>query len=150
MEKKLSSNNNTFKKTLQITQESKNQNKNKSSFTEQDSLVLLQKSLLFFFPFHIFFAILRVFALVMLFFFMVYCRYDASTLLKLLQEVASHDRWKINWNELVKNTSTGILSAKEYQMLWRHLAYGHSLIDADFEDDDLPLVSIFCFSIFKL
>jgi hypothetical protein len=68
MEKKLSSNNNTFKKTLQITQESKNQNKNKSSFTEQDSLVLLQKSLLFFFPFHIFFAILRVFALVMLFF----------------------------------------------------------------------------------
>jgi hypothetical protein len=63
----------------------------------------------------------------------------------LLQEVASHDRWKINWNELVKKTSTGILSAKEYQMLWRHLAYGHSLIDADFEDDDLPLVSIFLF-----
>ncbi|CAJ2652209.1 unnamed protein product [Trifolium pratense] len=108
MERKHSSNNNTFKKTLQITQEGKNQNKNKSSFTEQDSLVLLQK-------------------------------YDASTLLKLLQEVASHDRWKINWNEMVKKTSTGISSAKEYQMLWRHLAYGHSLIDADFEDDDLPL-----------
>jgi hypothetical protein len=69
MEKKLSSNNNTFKKTLQITQESKNQNKNKSSFSEQESLVLLQKSLSYSFsPFHIFLAILRVFALVMLFF----------------------------------------------------------------------------------
>lgn len=36
---------------------------------------------------------------------------------------------KIDWNALVKKTTTGISSAREYQMLWRHLAYRDSLID---------------------
>lgn len=68
------------------------------------------------------------------------CRYDASTVLTLLQEVASHPNWKMNWKELVEKTSTGISSAKEYQMLWRHLAYGHPLIHEEFEDGAPPLV----------
>ncbi|CAK8537647.1 unnamed protein product [Lathyrus sativus] len=94
--------NSSFKKTLQIRN---NQNKNKPSFTKEDSAILLKK-------------------------------YDAKTVLKLLQEVASNAGWKINWKEMVKKSSTGISSVREYRILWRHLAYGHSLIDDDFQDLD--------------
>ncbi|XP_004490489.3 uncharacterized protein [Cicer arietinum] len=104
----------TLKETMKRKQQSKNQN-NKLSFTEEDSLFLLEK-------------------------------YDASTVLKLLQEIANHAHWKINWNELVNKSSTGISSAKEYRILWRHLAYGYPLIDDYFEnqysspmDDDSDL-----------
>ncbi|XP_041993780.1 uncharacterized protein LOC121744332 isoform X1 [Salvia splendens] len=38
---------------------------------------------------------------------------------------------------MVKNTRTGISNAREYQMLWRHLAYGHDL--ADQLEDSNPL-----------
>ncbi|KAJ0231541.1 Homeodomain-like superfamily protein [Hirschfeldia incana] len=38
---------------------------------------------------------------------------------------------KMDWNELVKKTSTGITSAREYQLLWRHLAYRDSLLPTD-------------------
>ncbi|XP_058744640.1 uncharacterized protein LOC131617349 [Vicia villosa] len=95
-------NTNSFKKTLQVRT---NQNKNKPSFTKEDSAILLKK-------------------------------YDARTVLKLLQEVASNAGWKINWKELVKKSSTGISSVEEYRILWRHLAYGDSLIDDDFQDLD--------------
>lgn len=71
-------------------------------------------------------------------------RYDASTVLKLLQEIANHAHWKINWNELVNKSSTGISSAKEYRILWRHLAYGYPLIDDYFENQySSPMVCIY-------
>ncbi|RDY10445.1 hypothetical protein CR513_05028, partial [Mucuna pruriens] len=66
-------------------------------------------------------------------------RYEARTVLTLLQELANYPRSKFNWNELVAKTSTGISDAREYRMLWRHLAYGHSftgnLEDAQSDDD---------------
>ncbi|ANM58990.1 Homeodomain-like superfamily protein [Arabidopsis thaliana] len=67
-------------------------------------------------------------------------RYDTVTILKLLQEMAYYAEAKMNWNELVKKTSTGITSAREYQLLWRHLAYRDSLVpvgnNARVLDDD--------------
>ncbi|XP_027355429.1 uncharacterized protein LOC113865219 [Abrus precatorius] len=66
-------------------------------------------------------------------------RYDATTVLALLQEVAAHcPNSKIDWNELVKKTSTGISNAREYQMLWRHLAYREALPE-NFDDGVEPL-----------
>ncbi|KAF8098323.1 hypothetical protein N665_0269s0047 [Sinapis alba] len=67
-------------------------------------------------------------------------RYDTMTILKLLQEMAYYAERKMDWNELVKKTSTGITSAREYQLLWRHLAYRDSLLPMDdtalLQDDD--------------
>ncbi|CAJ1971670.1 unnamed protein product [Sphenostylis stenocarpa] len=67
-------------------------------------------------------------------------RYDAQTVLTLLQELSNYPHLKFNWSDLVAKTSTGISNAREYQMLWRHLAYGHSMeiLDHDaqpLEDD---------------
>ncbi|KAG7585324.1 SANT/Myb domain [Arabidopsis thaliana x Arabidopsis arenosa] len=58
-------------------------------------------------------------------------RYDTMTILKLLQEMAYYAESKMDWNELVKKTSTGITNAREYQLLWRHLAYRDSLVPVD-------------------
>ncbi|KAK4435686.1 hypothetical protein Salat_0732100 [Sesamum alatum] len=71
-------------------------------------------------------------------------RYSVNTVLALLQEVAQVAGEKIDWHEMVKNTATGISGAREYQMLWRHLAYGETLIDqfdhdANLMDDDSDL-----------
>ncbi|XP_073131879.1 uncharacterized protein [Henckelia pumila] len=71
-------------------------------------------------------------------------RYSVEMVLTLLQEVERVAGDKIDWNELVKNTATGISCAREYQMLWRHLAYGNDLedeLDSDAEllDDDSDL-----------
>lgn len=65
-------------------------------------------------------------------------RYTANTILALLQEVVHYEGAKIDWNEIVKNTSTGISSAREYQILWRHLAYRHQLLEK-LEDGAEPL-----------
>ncbi|GLT60601.1 hypothetical protein SLA2020_333600 [Shorea laevis] len=65
-------------------------------------------------------------------------RYTATTLLALLQEVAQSVDVKLNWEELVKKTSTGISNAREYQMLWRHLAYREGLPEK-LEDGAEPL-----------
>ncbi|KAJ8551119.1 hypothetical protein K7X08_000489 [Anisodus acutangulus] len=56
-------------------------------------------------------------------------RYDAMTVLTLLQEVGQVKDVKIDWNELVKKTTTGITNAREYQMVWHHLAYHKGLLD---------------------
>ncbi|KAB2628760.1 hypothetical protein D8674_033555 [Pyrus ussuriensis x Pyrus communis] len=56
-------------------------------------------------------------------------RYAPTTVLALLQEVANSPEGKIDWNRLVAKTSTGISNAREYQMLWRHLAYREALLD---------------------
>ncbi|TKY56336.1 Telomeric repeat-binding factor 1 [Spatholobus suberectus] len=71
-------------------------------------------------------------------------RYDARTVLTLLQELANYPHSKFDWNELAAKTSTGISDAREYQMLWRNLAYGHSFTenfdnDAQLMDDDSDL-----------
>eukprot|EP01018_Ginkgo_biloba_P034097 Gb_06202 [translate_table: standard] len=65
-------------------------------------------------------------------------RYSATTVLALFQEVAKCASAKIDWNSLVKNTATGITNAREYQMLWRHLAYRKKLAEK-YEDDAQPL-----------
>lgn len=67
-------------------------------------------------------------------------RYSPATVLTLLQEVANFPGAKIDWHGLVKKTSTGISNAREYQMLWRHLAYRNTLLDR-LEDVAEPLVS---------
>ncbi|XP_073300130.1 uncharacterized protein [Primulina huaijiensis] len=64
--------------------------------------------------------------------------YSVETVLALLQEVAQVPEDKIDWNAMVKNTATGISNAKEYQVLWRHLAYGQNLID-QLDDDENPM-----------
>ncbi|KAK4389038.1 hypothetical protein Sango_2240800 [Sesamum angolense] len=69
---------------------------------------------------------------------------DVSTLLERYSVWAQVAGEKIDWHEMVKNTATGISGAREYQMLWRHLAYGETLIDqfdhdADLMDDDSDL-----------
>ncbi|XP_016452874.1 uncharacterized protein LOC107777378 isoform X2 [Nicotiana tabacum] len=66
-------------------------------------------------------------------------RYTAMTVLTVLQEVSQVQDVKIDWNELVKKTTTGITNAREYQMLWRHLAYHHGLLDKFDDDSAQPL-----------
>lgn len=51
---------------------------------------------------------------------------------------------KMDWNELVKKTTTGITNAREFQMLWRHLSYRDPLLPL-VEDDAQPLVLFFFF-----
>ncbi|XP_074558169.1 uncharacterized protein LOC141814066 [Curcuma longa] len=70
--------------------------------------------------------------------FIVSQRYSPSTILTLLQEVDQVAKAKMDWNALVKNTATGITNAREYQMLWRHLAYRHTLLD-NIEEGAEPL-----------
>lgn len=65
-------------------------------------------------------------------------RYTATTVLALLQEVALSPDANIDWNTLVQKTSTGISNVREYQMLWRHLAYRHALLEK-LEDEAQPL-----------
>lgn len=62
-------------------------------------------------------------------------------MLALLQEVAVVAEKKIDWKAMVKNTTTGISNPREYQMLWRHIAYRDDLIDLLNTAVD-PLVSI--------
>ena len=65
-------------------------------------------------------------------------------MLTLLQEVGQVNGSKIDWNDLVKKTATGITSAREYQMVWRHLAYRKVLLDK-FDDNAQPMVSPNCY-----
>ncbi|CAN4115179.1 unnamed protein product [Withania somnifera] len=65
-------------------------------------------------------------------------RYSATTVLGMLQEVGQVADEKIDWNALARNSTTGITNAREYQMLWRHLAYSHVLLDK-LDDGAQPL-----------
>ncbi|KAH0736431.1 hypothetical protein KY285_012138 [Solanum tuberosum] len=65
-------------------------------------------------------------------------RYSVSTVLAILQEVGQVADEKIDWNAMVRKSATGITNAREYQMLWRHLAYRHGLVDK-FDDEAQPL-----------
>ncbi|KVI06769.1 Homeodomain-like protein, partial [Cynara cardunculus var. scolymus] len=64
--------------------------------------------------------------------------HTATTVLALLQEVAQVQDAKIDWNALVKRTTTGITNPREYQMLWRHLAYRDPLVE-NLEEEAKPL-----------
>lgn len=68
-------------------------------------------------------------------------RYSVRTILTLLREVAQVSEVRIDWDKLVKNSSTGISNAREYQMLWRHLAYRHTLLE-NMDCLTGPLVSV--------
>ncbi|KAK3154326.1 hypothetical protein QOZ80_2BG0189100 [Eleusine coracana subsp. coracana] len=58
-------------------------------------------------------------------------RYAPATILTALQEVAQHaEGRRIDWKALVGKSATGITSAREYQMLWRHFAYQHELAES--------------------
>ncbi|TMW91732.1 hypothetical protein EJD97_013963 [Solanum chilense] len=65
-------------------------------------------------------------------------RYSVSTVLAILREVGQVADEKIDWNVMVRKSTTGITNAREYQMLWRHLAYRHGLVDK-FDDEAQPL-----------
>jgi len=68
------------------------------------------------------------------------CRYAPGTILTALQEVAQHaEGRRIDWKAVVGKSATGITSAREYQMLWRHFAYHHDLEDS-VDAGDQPLV----------
>ena len=72
-----------------------------------------------------------------------FCRYSITTILNLLKEVAHHaSSPKMDWDALVKDTCTGISSAREYQMLWRHIAYQTPLLEK-LESGSEPLVGLF-------
>jgi hypothetical protein len=120
--------------------------KHKVSISEEDTSTLLQRSHLSP-PFFSFFFQYGIFWWCWIVGLMRGCvilgRYTATTVLALLQEVAHCADAKIDWEALVRNTSTGISDAREYQMLWRHLAYRHALLD-EFEDGAQPLVSLIC------
>ncbi|PWZ40432.1 putative protein phosphatase 2C 48 [Zea mays] len=66
-------------------------------------------------------------------------RYHPGMILTALQEVAQHtDGRRIDWTAVVAKSTTGITSARKYQMLWRHFAYHHD-IDESVDAYDQPL-----------
>ncbi|KAF5807798.1 putative transcription factor MYB-related family [Helianthus annuus] len=65
-------------------------------------------------------------------------RYSPTTILTLLHEVAQVQDVKIDWNALIKHTKTGITNPREYQILWRHLAYCDPLLET-LEKDTQPV-----------
>lgn len=66
------------------------------------------------------------------------------TILTLLREVAQVSGVRIDWDKLVENTSTGISDAREYQLLWRHLAYRQTLLeDMHSVTDSLVSLAVF-------
>ncbi|CAM0945791.1 unnamed protein product [Alopecurus aequalis] len=66
-------------------------------------------------------------------------KYTPATILTALQEVAQHaERRRIDWRALVAKTTTGITSAREYQMLWRYFAYRHDFVE-NVDDSSQPL-----------
>lgn len=69
-------------------------------------------------------------------------RYSPTTILNLLKEVAQSAGPKLDWDTLVKYSNTGISSAREYQMLWRYLAYKTPVLEK-LETGAEPLVCFF-------
>ncbi|GFY98442.1 homeodomain-like superfamily protein [Actinidia rufa] len=71
--------------------------------------------------------------------------YPETTVLALLQEVPQVQDVMIDWNELVKKTSTGISSVREYHMVCRHLAYNDAFAER-LDDGAEPMGSVFYFT----
>lgn len=76
-------------------------------------------------------------------------RYNSSTLVTLLREIAKCKSSKLDWALLAKCTTTGITSAREYQAVWRSIAYRAELMNA-FEDNDQALVGFKFFLGFRV
>lgn len=78
-------------------------------------------------------------------------RYSPTTVLALLQELSRVADEKLDekfdWNEMVRKTSTGISNPREYQMLWRRLAYNTSLVEV-LDEEVEPLVSLLVYENF--
>lgn len=66
-------------------------------------------------------------------------RYTAPQVLAFLREVAQSPGVKIDWNDLVKRTASGLTTARECQILWRHLAYRQPFPEKMEEQGDQPL-----------
>lgn len=75
--------------------------------------------------------------------FSLFNRYNLTIIITLLKEISEFTDVKIDWKTLVKRSSTGISNAREYQMLWRHLAYRkpllENLVETEPEEDDSDL-----------
>lgn len=56
-------------------------------------------------------------------------KYSATTIITLLQEVSQFADVKIDWKAIAKTSATGISNPREYQLLWRRLAYCEPLLD---------------------
>jgi hypothetical protein len=69
-------------------------------------------------------------------------RYSSSTIVTMLREIARCKSAKLDWVVLCKGTATGIRNPKEYQAVWRSIAY-HSELDDSFEGNESPLVCSF-------
>ncbi|KAG6547566.1 hypothetical protein Mapa_011015 [Marchantia paleacea] len=67
----------------------------------------------------------------------VLLRYSAVTVMGLIREIARCESSKLDFNALVKKSTTGISCAREYQALWRHIAYRAELDDTYEEDAEL-------------
>lgn len=65
-------------------------------------------------------------------------RYKPEQVLALLREVAQSPDVKIDWDAVVKKPEIEIASARECQMLWRHLAYLQPLTE-DIEEGAQPM-----------
>ena len=72
-------------------------------------------------------------------------RYTAPQVLAFLREVAQSPGVKIDWNDLVKNTASGLTNARECHIMWRSLAYRQPFPEKMEEQGDQPLVSLPCF-----
>ncbi|PKU83655.1 uncharacterized protein LOC110101951 [Dendrobium catenatum] len=74
---------------------------------------------------------------------MLFYRYNLTIIITILKEISEITDVKIDWKTLVKRSSTGISNAREYQMLWRHLAYREplfeNLVETEPEEDDSDL-----------
>ncbi|KAD4386162.1 hypothetical protein E3N88_26331 [Mikania micrantha] len=106
-----------------------------ASISEEDISVVLQRFVSFI-PFVV--DLLKKTIIPSQFFAVVQEMVFATTILALLYEVAHVQDVTIDWNALMKHTKTGLTNPREYQMLWRHLAYCDPLLEK-LEDDAQPL-----------
>ena len=69
-------------------------------------------------------------------------RYSSGAIVTMMREIAKCKSAKLDWAVLCKGTATGITNPKEYQAVWRSIAY-HTELDDSFEDNDSPMVRCF-------
>ncbi|KAM7251986.1 hypothetical protein ACFE04_023869 [Oxalis oulophora] len=83
-------------------------------------------------------------------------KYSTLIVLRMLGHIVDNLGENLDWNELVRNTSTEITNPRKYQMLWRHLAYVDLLVDVGNVEQQLVdflsfltrcLISIACYYI---
>ncbi|KAG0622023.1 hypothetical protein M758_3G065300 [Ceratodon purpureus] len=65
-------------------------------------------------------------------------RYSSSMIVTMLREISRCKSAKLDWVMLCKGTATGITNPKEYQAVWRSIAY-HAELDDSFDGNESPL-----------